>query len=286
VQILKVHARGKPVAPDLDFDLLARITPGFSGADLANLVNEAALHAARDGRNQITLSDFEQALDKIILGVERPHLTSPEERKVVAYHEGGHALVAVCTEGADPVQKVTIIPRGRALGVTEQVPMDDRLNYPRSYLLGRLAVMMGGRTAEEVVFQEPTTGAENDIDQATKLARRMAAAWGMVDAIGPVHFDGEGSSNVFLGRDIVQSRDFAEQTAARIDQAVTELIGQAHGQARTIIEEHRGELDQIVDQLLEHETISGDEVRRIVGDHAQPARKPLRKASGTTIIAD
>jgi cell division protease FtsH len=286
VQILKVHARGKPVAPDLDFDLLARITPGFSGADLANLVNEAALHAARDGRNQIILRDFEQALDKIILGVERPHLTSPDERKVVAYHEAGHALVAVCTEGADPVQKVTIIPRGRALGVTEQVPMDDRLNYPRSYLLGRLAVMMGGRTAEEVVFQEPTTGAENDIDQATKLARRMAAAWGMVDAIGPVHFDGEGSSNVFLGRDIVQSRDFAEQTAARIDQAVTELIDQAHGQARTIIEEHRGELDQIVDQLLEHETISGDEVRRIVGDHAQPARKPLRKASGTTIIAD
>src|SRR5262249_1941335 len=157
-------------------------------------VNEAALHTARGGRIEITRLDFDNALDKIVLGVERPHLSSEDERKVVAYHEAGHALVAVCTPGADPVQKVSIIPRGRALGVTEQPPTDDRLNYPRAYLQGRLAVLLGGRSAEEVVFQEQTTGAENDLDQATKLARRMVGSWGMADAIGPVHFD-EGSGN-------------------------------------------------------------------------------------------
>jgi cell division protease FtsH len=283
VKILQVHTRGKPIAPGLDYEQLARITPGFSGADLANLANEAALQAARERRTQITMHDFEVALDKIILGVERPHLSSPEERKVVAYHEAGHALVAVLTAGADPVKRVTIIPRGRALGVTEQVPTDERLNYPRSYLMGRLAVLMGGRTAEEVIFHEPTTGAENDLEQATKLARRMAGAWGMVEDIGPVHFDDEGGGNVFLGRDLVQSRNYAEQTAARIDQAMTELIEQAHENARRIIEGHREPLDKVVAELLEHETISGDEVRRIVGDDAQPTREELTGQKTITV---
>jgi cell division protease FtsH len=166
-QILRVHARGKPVSSDVDLMVYARATPGFSGADLANLVNEAALSAARAGRVEVTPKDFDEALDKIILGVERPHLNSEPERRVVAYHEAGHALVAVCTSGSDPVQKVTIIPRGRALGVTHQLPTDDRLNYGRSYLLGRLSVLMGGRAAEEVVFYETTTGDESDLDQAT-----------------------------------------------------------------------------------------------------------------------
>ena len=275
VQILRVHSRGKPVSQSVDFNQLARSTPGFSGADLANLVNEAALMAANSGRAEIEMADFERALDKIILGVERPHLHSEEERRVVAYHEAGHAIVAVCTPGADPVHKVTIIPRGRALGVTEQVPTDDRLNYPRSYLLGRLSVLLGGRAAEEVVFGEPTTGAENDLDQATKLARRMVGSWGMVDSIGPVHFD-DGSGNVFLGRDLVQSRSYAEQTAARLDQAVADLVEQAHAKATSVIRSHRDALDQIVSELLDRETISGDEVRNIVGDAAQPARHPMR----------
>ncbi|HLZ08925.1 MAG TPA: ATP-dependent zinc metalloprotease FtsH, partial [Chloroflexota bacterium] len=277
-QILGVHVRGKPLSPDVDLNVLARQTPGFSGADLANLANESAILAASGGRDQISRSDFDNALDKIILGVERPHLHSEEERRVVAFHEAGHALVAVCTPGADPLQKVTIIPRGRALGVTELLPTDDRLNFPRSYLQGRLAVMLGGRAAEEVVFQEPTTGAENDLDHATKLARRMVGSWGMVDSIGPVHLD-EAAGNVFLGRDLAQTRSYSEETGAKLDEAVAALIETARSQATGLIVSYRLELDQIVAQLLEHETISGDEVRRIIGDAARPARRPLRVAA-------
>ncbi|HLH71788.1 MAG TPA: ATP-dependent zinc metalloprotease FtsH [Chloroflexota bacterium] len=279
LQILKVHSRGKPLDPDVDFEILARATPGFSGADLANLVNEAALSAARSGRTVITMTDFHLALDKIILGVEMPHLRSEEERRVVAYHEAGHALAAVTTEGADPVQKVTIIPRGRALGVTEQLPTDDRRNYPRSYLLGRLVVLLGGRAAEETVFHEPTTGAENDLEQATKLARHMVAAWGMVEEIGPVHF-ADGTGNVFLGRDLVQTHSYAEQTGAKIDQAIIELIEGAHDQARSLMINYRAALDEIVAQLLEHETISGDDVRRIAQEHQSP------QASAKSVMSD
>jgi len=271
-QILAVHARGKPIARDVDVDLIARQTPGFSGADLANLVNEAALQAARGKRSEIVMKDFEEALDKIVLGVERRHLQSEQERRVVAYHEAGHALVAVLTPGADPVQKVTIIPRGRALGVTSQVPTDDRLNYPRGYLLGRLAVLLGGRAAEEIVFNDPTTGAENDLEQATKLARRMVAVWGMVDEIGPVHFD-DGSSNVFLGRELVQTRTVAEETAAKLDAAVAMLVRQAHDTAVGLVSTHKDALDQMAGQLLEHETITGDVVREIVGPVATPSRE-------------
>ena len=266
-QILKVHVRGKPIDRDVDLMLIARATPGFSGADLANLVNEAALLTARGRRVALTRGDFEGALDKIVLGVLRPHLISEADRRVVAYHEAGHAIVAVCTPGTDPVNKVSIIARGRALGVTEQLPTDDRLNYPRGYLLGRLAVLLGGRAAEEIVFQEPTTGAENDLDQATKLARRMAGSWGMSEAIGPVHLD-EGSGSVFLGRDLVQTRSYAEETAARLDRAVIGLIEQAREQATALLNERRAELDELVARLIEKETVSGDDVRQIVGGNA------------------
>ncbi|MGH2460348.1 MAG: ATP-dependent zinc metalloprotease FtsH [Chloroflexota bacterium] len=277
VQILRVHGRGKPLGQDVDLEILGRQTPGFSGADLANLVNEAAILAARGGRGQIIMSDFARALDKIVLGVELPHLHLEDERRVVAYHEAGHALVAVCTPGTDPLQKVTIIPRGRALGVTELVPTDDRLNYPRDYLLGRLAVLLGGRAAEEVVYQQPTTGAENDLENATRLARRMVGSWGMVESIGPVHFD-DASGNVFLGRDLVQTRSYSEETGARLDQAVADLVEQARAEATSLITSHRAELDAIVVQLLEHETIGGDDVRQIVGEAAQPPRRSLTPA--------
>jgi cell division protease FtsH len=278
VQILGVHVRGKPLYQDVDLNVLARQTPGFSGADLANLANEAAMMAATAGRVQISRLDFASALDKIILGVERPHLQSEEERRLVAFHEAGHALVAVCTPGADPLQKVTIIPRGRALGVTELLPTEDRLNFSRSYLLGRLAVMLGGRAAEEVVFEEPTTGAESDLASATKLARRMVGSWGMVDSIGPVHLD-DASGNVFLGRDLVQTRSYSEETGAKLDEAVADLIEQARAQATTLIAGHRSQLDAIVKQLLEHETIGGDEIRRIVGEIAPSPRRSLRAAA-------
>jgi cell division protease FtsH len=281
-QILRVHARGKPIGPDVDFSLVARATPGFSGADLANLINEAALTAARSGRAEITRFDFDAALDKIVLGVERPHLNSEAERRVVAYHEAGHALVAVCTPGSDPVNTVSIIPRGRALGITAQLPTDDRLNYPRSYLLGRLAVLLGGRAAEEVVFNEPTTGAENDLDQATKLAHRMVGSWGMTEDIGPVHFD-DGSSNVFLGRDLVQSRNFAEATAARLDEATARLVLDARQEATRIITSMRPELDKVVELLLEHETIAGDDIRRVVGERAQEPRRLTRTGLATAV---
>ncbi|HYN88315.1 MAG TPA: ATP-dependent zinc metalloprotease FtsH, partial [Ardenticatenaceae bacterium] len=201
--ILEIHTRGKPLAPDVDLETLARATPGFSGADLANLANEAALHAAREGQRQIMRADFDSALDKILLGVERPRLMDAQARKVVAYHEAGHALVARLTPGTDPVAKVTIIPRGRALGVTQQLPVDDRLNYSRSFLVARLAIMLGGRAAEEVAIGEITTGAENDLQEAAKLARRMVTRWGMSEELGVLAVPSD-DENPFLGYELAQ----------------------------------------------------------------------------------
>ena len=283
-QILRVHARGKPIGRDVDLDLIARQTPGFSGADLANLVNEAALLAARSSGLRSSLKDFDEALDKIVLGVERRHLhvrtrsarSSPTTRPATPSWRSARRV-------SDPVQKVTIIPRGRALGVTSQVPIDDRWNYPRAYLRGRLAVLLGGRAAEEIVFNEPTTGAENDLDQATKLARRMVASWGMVDEIGPVYFDDGASSNVFLGRELVQSRSVAEETAAKLDAAVVALVREAHDSAVSLVSGRRDALDRMVEQLLEHETISGDIVREIVGVAAQPVQPAIEGHPGLEI---
>ena len=265
---------------------MARATPGFSGADLANLANEAALRAARKDRDVVTQEDFEEALDSILLGTRQPGLTNLDERRLVAYHEGGHAIVARLTPGADPVHRVTIVPHGQALGVTEQRPEDDRRNYPRDYLMGRLAVTLGGRAAEEVVFGQPTTGAESDLKVATGLARRMVGLWGMTDEVGPVSY-GVGETQPFLGRELAAPREYAEATAARIDEAVSAIITEARDRAEEIIRTARPALDALADELVAHEMVDSqrlDEILRGAGFTPAPAAdrgEPVLTATAT-----
>jgi cell division protease FtsH len=261
--ILRIHTRDLRLAPDVDLTLLARTTTGFSGADLANLCNEAALVAARHDHVQVTMADFEEAVDKVLLGEVRPLLLNDHDRRVVAYHEAGHALAAWLTPSADPVHKVTIIPRGRALGVTEQVPGDDHYNYSREYLLARLLVMLGGRTAEEIALGDMTTGAENDLVEATRLARRMAMRWGM-GSLGPVAFQAD-EQQPFLGYELAQGRDFSETTAAQVDQDVQQLLQERHEAARHLLTSARDKLDKLVKVLLQEETIDRDALGRILG---------------------
>jgi cell division protease FtsH len=262
--ILRIHTRDKPLAPDVNLTELAKATIGFSGADLANLANEAALTAARKSHKRLTPLDFSDAFDRIILGTESPPLSNEQERKVVAYHEAGHALVAALTPGADPVLKVTIVPRGRALGVTAQLPEDDRRNYPRDYLIGRMVVLMGGRSAEELAIGEITTGAENDLRQATMLARRMVSHWGMSETIGPVNF-GEDDQQPFLGYALTQPRDYSEETAAKVDAEVKRLVEDAYLRARALLQENRDKLDLLAQELLENEMVERPRVMEIAG---------------------
>ena len=261
--ILRIHTKDLPLAPKVDLGTLAQATPGFSGADLANLANEAALRAARAGKDLVGPEEFEEALDTVILGTRQAGLTNEEERRTVAYHEGGHAIVARLTPGADPVNKVTIVPHGQALGVTEQRPMDDRRNYPLDYLLGRLAVSLGGRAAEEIAFGQPTTGAENDLKQATALARRMVGLWGMSEELGPVSY-GVGETQPFLGRELAAPKEFAEATAARIDAAVAAYINSAHDQARAILSRERAALDALAAELVAREVVSAARIDEIL----------------------
>jgi cell division protease FtsH len=275
--ILRIHARGIPVAPDVDFDSLAAATPGFSGADLANLVNEAALVAARRGKEVVDRTDFEDALDKILLGTTRSLLMSEEERRVVAYHEAGHAVVAYFTPGSDPLRKISIVPRGRSLGVTVQTPEEDRFNYTKSQLFGRLAVLLGGRAAEELVFHEVSTGAQNDLKEATQLARRMVGLWGMSEEIGPLYL-GLGEQHVFLGREIAQDHQIAETTLDRVDAAVQRILNSAKEQAQAILIEHRRELDRLAELLVVEETVGPEKIREVLGE--LPARTPTGAAAG------
>jgi len=261
--ILRIHTKNLPLAPTVDLGTIAAATPGFSGADLANLANEAALRAARAGKDNVGEAQFEEALDTVILGTRQAGLTNEEERRTVAYHEGGHAIVARLTPGADPVNKVTIVPHGQALGVTEQRSMDDRRNYPLDYLLGRLAVSLGGRAAEEIVFGQPTTGAESDLKQATQLARRMVGLWGMSKDLGPVSY-GVGETQPFLGRELAAPKEFAEATAARIDEAVAELIASAHKRARAILSRDRAALDALAAELVAHEAVGARRIDEIL----------------------
>ena len=268
--ILEVHTRRTPLNPDVDLAVLARGTPGFSGADLENMVNEAALIAARDNKDSIEHVDFEQAKDKVMMGTERRSLIiSDEEKKTTAYHEAGHALVARKTPGTDPVHKVTIIPRGRALGLTQQLPVDDRHTYPKDYLLGNLAVLMGGRVAEEIALGTLTTGAGNDIERASQLARKMVCEWGMSEAMGPMSFAKQ-DEQIFLGREISQHRDYSEETAQDIDHEVRRLVSEAYENARSILKENREILENMAQALLERETLDAKDVEALIKGEPLP----------------
>jgi len=262
-QILKVHTKKIPLADDVDLTTIARGTPGFAGADLANLVNEAALVAARQNRKVVTQFDFELAKDKVMMGVERKSLViTEEEKKNTAFHEAGHALVAALTPQADPVHKVTIIPRGMALGLTMQLPIDDKHSYNKDYLEAQLAILMGGRIAEEIFMHHITTGAGNDIERATDMARKMVCEWGMSE-LGPLSF-GKREEQIFLGREIAQHRDYSEATAIRIDEQVKKLVQMGYERARKIIEERSDALERIAYALLEREVLDGAEVTKLI----------------------
>ncbi|HXX48157.1 MAG TPA: ATP-dependent zinc metalloprotease FtsH [Myxococcota bacterium] len=264
--ILRIHTRHLHLAPDIDLERLARTATGLSGADLANLCNEAALGAARRDRSAVSMEDFERAWDKIVLGAERSTALSPRDRRVVAYHEGGHALVAWLTPAADPVRKVTIVPRGRALGVTEQLPAEDRYNMSKTELLARLDVMLGGREAESLVMGDITTGAENDLIQATQLARRMITRWGM-GGLGALAFQGD-EEHPFLGYQLSQGRDYSEATAARVDREVEQLLAGRQAGVRQLLEHARERLDALAETLLKEETVSDRELEQILGPRA------------------
>jgi cell division protease FtsH len=266
--ILRIHTRNLRLSPDVDLGLMARTTTGFSGADLANLCNEAALMAARNDRERVTMADFEEAVDKVLLGGVRPLLLDDRDRRVIAYHESGHALVAWFVPEADPVHKVTIVPRGQALGVTEQLPGEDRYNHSKEYLLARLMVMLGGRTAEEVAIGDITTGAEKDLVEATRLARRMVTRWGMGN-VGLAAFQAD-EEQPFLGYELAQGRDYSEDTAARIDRDVQRLLEESHESAQRLLTDHREKLDQLAQSLLHEETVDREELIQILGPRPAP----------------
>ena len=272
-EIFKIHTRGIPVSEDVNLERLAAGTPGFSGADVANLVNEAALTAARHERKVVTTADFNEALDKIILGTARSPLINERERLVVAYHEAGHAIVGHFSEGSDPLRKISIVPRGRALGAVIQTPDEDRYNYSRTYLLSRMATAMGGRAAEELIFNEMTTGAQNDIKEATSLARRMVGLWGMSEEIGPVYL-GTGEEHVFLGREIAQHNQLGERTQDRADEAVRDLVVAAQQEANRILLKHREYLDILAERLTLDETLDQDQIAEILGTPGVPDAIP------------
>ncbi|MEJ7795990.1 MAG: ATP-dependent zinc metalloprotease FtsH [Nocardioides sp.] len=262
-QILEVHAKGKPMAPELDLGVIARRTPGFTGADLANVINEAALLTARTGQKQLTMTTLEESIDRVMSGPQRrTRLMSDREKKVTAYHEAGHALVAHALPNTDPVHKITILPRGRALGYTMVLPDTDKYSQTRSELLDKLAYMMGGRAAEEMVFHDPTTGAGNDIEQATGLARAMVTQYGMTETLGAVKL-GDSNSEPFLGRDMGHQRNYSEDVAAKVDDEVKNLIAAAHQEAFDVLEENRDVLDSLVLALLDRETLDKAEVAEV-----------------------
>jgi cell division protease FtsH len=272
--ILKVHTRKVPLASSVDLMVLARSTPGFSGADLENLVNEAALLAARVNREAVSMEDFEQAKDKVLMGSERKSMIlSEQERATTAYHEAGHTLVAHLTPGTDPIHKVTIIPRGRALGITQQLPLDDRHTYPKDYLMATLAVLLGGRAAEELMFNQYTTGAGNDLERATDLARKMVCNWGMSDELGPITF-GKRDEHIFLGREISQPKDFSEETAKTIDLAIKNLVLGSYERAKGLLTSHRAELQTLAQALLEKETLDGQEIGALLASFKKPGETP------------
>jgi cell division protease FtsH len=278
-RILEVHTRKTPLSGEVDLEVLARGTPGFSGADLENLVNEAALHAAKLSQDKVTMIDFEEAKDKVMMGKERRSMIlSDEEKKTTAYHEAGHTLVAQFLPGTDPIHKVSIIPRGRALGVTMQLPVDDRHTYSKTFLQNNLAVLFGGRAAEEIVFNSITTGAGNDIERATAMARRMVCEWGMSEEFGPMAL-GKKDDEVFLGRDMAHIKDYSDETAKLIDLEVKRILGDAYNRANTILQENLELLHALSLALIDRETLTGEEVRMIInGETLAPAQNGTKPA--------
>jgi len=274
-QILKVHVRKVPLAPDVNLKTIARGTPGFSGADLMNLVNEAALMAARRNKRMVTQVEFEDAKDKVMMGAERKSLVMTEEEKLLtAYHEGGHAIVALNVKATDPVHKATIIPRGRALGMVMQLPERDKLSMSREQMTSRLAIMMGGRVAEELVFGEEkvTSGAASDIEQATKLARMMVTRWGLSEQLGTVAY-GENQDEVFLGYQVARQQNVSEETSRKIDAEIKRLVEAGYADARHILEVKRADLELLAKGLLEFETLTGDEIKDLLA-----GKRPMRES--------
>jgi len=276
--ILIVHTKKIPMADDVDIKVIARGTAGFCGADLANLVNEAALNAARFNQKTVKQADFEYAKDKVLMGTERRSLMITEqEKKVTAIHEAGHALLAVLLPHADPIHKVTIIPRGMALGVTMQLPVDDRLNYSRDYLQDQIAILLGGRIAEEITSGALTTGAGNDLEKISALAHKMVCEWGMSDVMGPLTF-GKREEQIFLGREISKTQDYSEDTALRIDQEVKRFVTENYDRARTLLTAHKDTLVKIADELLAREVLDADQVRRLVAGQPLEEHVPVALA--------
>jgi cell division protease FtsH len=283
--ILQVHTRKVPVGSDVDIAVLARATPGFAGADLENLVNEAALLAARNNQEKVNMHDFELAKDKVMMGAERRSMIiSDEEKRNTAYHEAGHALVAKLLPGADPIHKVTIIPRGMALGLTQQLPMDEKHTYPREYLLNNLVILFGGRVAEELVLNHMTTGAGNDIEKATDLARRMVCEWGMSEKLGPMTF-GKKEEEIFLGRDFTQKVDYSESTAIEIDAEVRRIIQESYQKAKDLLKTNLRLLHKVAESLLEKEVLDGSEIDAIVSEFRANGGDPLNPPATAAAVA-
>jgi cell division protease FtsH len=278
--ILKVHTRKIPLAEDVELKVIARGTPGLSGADLSSIVNEAALLAARKNQNNVTMSDFEEARDKVMMGPERKSLLlNEEERNLTAFHEAGHALVASMIPGADPLHKVTIVPRGRALGLTTQIPLDDKHSFSKTWLLGRITVALGGRAAEKIVFNDLTSGAQEDIEKASTIARKMVCEWGMSEVVGPLAF-GPKEEQIFLGREIAQHRDYSEQTAVLIDKEVRAVVDEALERSEKIVAENLDKLRDLAAALLEREILDHDEIEKVLRGEKLPAsvREPSANA--------
>jgi cell division protease FtsH len=279
--ILKVHSRKTPLANDVDLAVLARGTPGFSGADLENMVNEAALLAARFDKERLEMIDFEEAKDKVLMGTARKSMIiSDREKRNTAYHEAGHTLVAKMLPDTDPIHKVTIIPRGRALGLTQQLPMDEKHTYPKQYLLDSLAVLMGGRAAEELVLQEMTSGAGNDIERATETARKMVCQWGMSEKLGPLAF-GQKEEQIFLGREFAQHKDYSEETAVLIDQEIRDVVTEAYEKAKNILTEHVITLHALAEALLERETLVEKEIDAIIAGDVANSTETKEEGTGS-----
>src|SRR5690606_8897056 len=286
IKVLEVHAKGKPIAPEVDLEAIARRTPGFTGADLANVLNEAALLTARQDGKHIDAHALDEAIDRVIAGPQkRTRIMNDHDKRVTAYHEGGHALVAAAMNHTDPVTKVTILPRGRALGYTMVMPLDDKYSTTRNEILDQLAYALGGRVAEEIIFHDPTTGAANDIEKATSTARKMVTEFGMSERVGAIKL-GQSQGEVFLGRDMGHQRDYSEDVAAIVDEEVRRLIDGAHDEAWHVINDNRDVLDRLVLDLLEHETLNAAELAEIFADVRKRPERPTWLSSDLRVHSD